>query len=55
MVPGLAFAAGDAVEVSAKVSADGSATPKSGDAIGRIAYTVGRDGELPLVIDGITP
>lgn len=55
MVPGLAFAAGDAVEVSAKLSADGSATPKSGDAIGRIAYAVGRDGELPLVIDGVTP
>ena len=55
MVPGLAFAAGDTVEVSAKVSADGSATPKSGDAIGRVTYTVGRDATLPLVIDGVTP
>lgn len=55
MVPGLAFADGDAVEVSAKISADGSATPKSGDAIGRIAYTVGTDRTRPLVIDGLTP
>jgi cytochrome c-type biogenesis protein CcmH len=55
MVPGLAFAAGDTVEVSAKVSADGSATPKPGDAIGRITYTAGRDGSLPLVIDGVSP
>lgn len=55
MVPGLAFAGGDAVEVSAKISADGSATPKSGDAIGRIRYTVGQDATRPLVIDGLTP
>lgn len=55
MVPGLAFADGDAVEVSAKISADGSATPKSGDAIGRISYTVGKDRTRPLVIDGLTP
>lgn len=55
MVPGLAFSAGDTVEVSAKISADGSATPKSGDAIGRITYAVGRDAARPLVIDGLTP
>ena len=55
MVPGMSFAAGDAVEVSAKLSADGSATPKAGDPVGRVAYTVGRDGTRPLVIDGVTP
>jgi cytochrome c-type biogenesis protein CcmH len=55
MLPGVAFNAGDTVEVSAKISADGSATPKSGDPVGTIRYTVGRDGALPLVIDGRSP
>jgi cytochrome c-type biogenesis protein CcmH len=55
MLPGVSFAAGEQVEVSAKISADGSATPKSGDLIGSITYTVGRDGARPLVIDGLTP
>ena len=55
MVPGLAFSRGDTVEVSAKISADGSATPKAGDAIGRIRYAVGEDSSRPLVIDGLTP
>lgn len=55
MVPGLAFADGEAVEVSAKISADGSATPKAGDPIGRVDHTVGKGGTLALVIDGVTP
>lgn len=55
MVPGLAISAGDRVEVSAKISADGSATPKSGDVVGRIAYVVGQDALKPLLIDGLTP
>lgn len=55
MVPGLAFADGEAVEVSAKISADGSATPKAGDPIGSISHTVGKGGTLALVIDGLTP
>ena len=55
MVPGLAISAGDGVEVSAKISADGSATPRSGDVVGRVAYTVGKDGLKPLLIDGLTP
>jgi len=55
MVPGLAISAGDRVEVSAKISADGSATPKSGDVVGRIAYVVGQDSLKPLLIDGLTP
>ena len=55
MVPGLAISAGDSVEVSAKISADGSATPRSGDVVGRVAYTVGKDGLKPLLIDGLTP
>ena len=55
MVPGLAFSDGQTVEVSAKVSADGSATPKAGDPIGRVSHTVGKGGTLALVIDGLTP
>lgn len=55
MVPGLSFAPNDTVEVSAKISADGSATPKSGDLVGRVRYIVGRDFKKSIVIDGHTP
>ena len=55
MLPGVVFGLGDEVEVSAKISADGSATPKTGEPIGRLTYTVGRDLTRPLVIDGLTP
>lgn len=55
MVPGLTFSSGESVEVSAKLSADGSATPRRGDPIGRLTYTVGRDAERTLVIDGLSP
>lgn len=55
MVPGVTFAPNDTVEVSAKVSADGSATPKSGDPIGSTRYIVGRDFKKSVVIDRLTP
>lgn len=55
MMPGVAFAVGDEVEVSAKISADGSATPKAGEPIGRTRHTVGGDGTVTLVIDGLSP
>ena len=51
MVPGLAFAADERVEVSAKISLDGSANPQSGEPQGSVAYVVGRDGRKALVID----
>ena len=54
MVPGLAIQAGQAVEVSAKWSKDGVATPRAGDPIGSIAYQVGRDGLKRLVIDELS-
>ena len=54
MVPGLAIQAGQAVEVSAKWSKDGIATPRAGDPIGSIAYQVGRDGLKSLVIDELS-
>jgi hypothetical protein len=37
------------------VSADGSATPKSGEPIGRTRYIVGRDFKKAVVIDGLSP
>lgn len=52
MVPGLSFAANDTVEVSAKISADGSATPRPGELIGSTRYIVGRDFKKSIVIDG---
>jgi cytochrome c-type biogenesis protein CcmH len=55
MLPGVVFASGDEVEVSAKISSDGSATPKTGEPVGRLTYTVGRDLTRSLVIDGLTP
>jgi hypothetical protein len=55
MLPGVVFASGDEVEVSAKISSDGSATPKTGEPVGRLAYTVGRELTRSLVIDGLTP
>lgn len=54
MVPGLAIQAGQSVEVSAKWSKDGVATPRAGDPIGNIAYQVGRDGLKRLVIDELS-
>lgn len=54
MVPGLEIRSGQAVEVSAKWSKDGSATPRAGDPIGSIAYTVGRDGRKSLVINELS-
>lgn len=54
MVPGLEIRSGQAVEVSAKWSKDGVATPRSGDPIGSIAYTVGSDGRKSLVINELS-
>lgn len=54
MLPGVSFVAGEEVEVSAKLSADGSATPRSGEPIGRIRYRVGSSAEQNLVVDGLS-
>ena len=54
MMPGRSFANGDPVEVSAKISRTGSATPSSGDLVGRVALTVGR-GTADILIDRRTP
>lgn len=54
MIQGRGFAAGDRVEVVARVSLGGQPTASPGDPFGRIEYEVGRDGERPLVIDALT-
>lgn len=54
MMPGRTFASGDRVEVSAKISRTGSATPASGDLVGRVALTVG-SGSADILIDSRTP
>lgn len=55
MLPGVTFAPGETVEVSARVSADGTANPRSGDPSGRVTYVIGRDAGKALVIDGRSP
>ncbi|MBM4191799.1 MAG: tetratricopeptide repeat protein [Gammaproteobacteria bacterium] len=55
MVEGVTFTANDTVEISAKVSSDGSATLRSGDPFGKTRYIVGRDFKKAVVIDGLTP
>lgn len=55
MMAGRSFSQGDAVEVSAKISRSGSATPASGDLVGRTSLVVGRGGVANIVIDSKTP
>jgi|SRR6185437_11563803 len=55
MIPGRAIAAGEDVQVVARIARSGSATAKRGDPFGEIAYRVGRDGVVDVVIDRLTP
>jgi cytochrome c-type biogenesis protein CcmH len=55
MIPGRSFAAGQAVEVVARIARSGSPVGASGDPYGEITYRVGQDGQLNLVIDRVTP
>lgn len=55
MVPGRAFAAGQSVEVVARIARSGSPIGASGDPFGQVTYHVGRDGLVSLVIDRLTP
>jgi len=52
MLAGRSFAAGDTVEVSAKISRSGSATPATDDLVGRTSYVVGRDARKNISISG---
>jgi cytochrome c-type biogenesis protein CcmH len=55
MIPGRSFAAGQAVQVVARIARSGSPVGASGDPYGEINYRVGQDGQLNLVIDRVTP
>lgn len=55
MVPGRAFAAGQNVEVVARIARSGSPIGASGDPFGEVTYRVGTDGLVSLVIDRLTP
>jgi cytochrome c-type biogenesis protein CcmH len=55
MLPGVTLQVGETVEVSARVARDGNATPRSGDPVGKMLYTIGRDAGKKLSIDGRTP
>jgi cytochrome c-type biogenesis protein CcmH len=55
MVPGRAFAAGQSVQVVARIARSGSPVGASGDPFGEVTYHVGQDGLVSLVIDHLTP
>jgi cytochrome c-type biogenesis protein CcmH len=55
MIPGRTFAAGQAVQVVARIARSGTPVAASGDPYGEINYRVGEDGLLNLVIDQLTP
>jgi cytochrome c-type biogenesis protein CcmH len=55
MVPGRAFAAGQKVQVVARIARSGNPMAGSGDPFGEVAYLVGHDGLVNIVIDHVTP
>jgi len=55
MMPGRAIAAGQKVQVVARIARSGNPVGASGDPFGESAYQVGHDGLINIVIDHITP
>ncbi|TLY61671.1 MAG: hypothetical protein E6K52_07295 [Gammaproteobacteria bacterium] len=55
MIPGRAFATGQKVQVVARIARSGNPVAASGDPFGEVAYLVGRDGLVNIVIDRVTP
>ena len=55
MTPGRSLAAGQEVNITARVSFGGGPLPTSGDLYGELTYAVGHDGVRDLIIDKITP
>ncbi len=55
MVPGRVFAAGQKVQVVARIARSGNPMAGSGDPFGEVAYLVGHDGLVNIVIDHVTP
>jgi len=55
MVPGRMFAAGQKVQVVARIARSGNPLAGSGDPFGETPYLVGHDGLVNVVIDRLTP
>jgi cytochrome c-type biogenesis protein CcmH len=55
MIAGRSFAPDQQVEVVARIARSGSALGAAGDPVGQVAYHVGRDGLVDIVIDRLTP
>ena len=55
MVPGRVFSAGQKVQVVARIARSGNPIGGSGDPFGEVAYLVGHDGLVNIVIDHVTP
>jgi cytochrome c-type biogenesis protein CcmH len=55
MIPGRLFAAGQNVQVVARIARTGNPVAASGDPFGEVSYRVGKDGLASLVIDRLTP
>jgi cytochrome c-type biogenesis protein CcmH len=53
MMPGRVLVSGRRVSITARVSFSGRPTPAAGDLYGELAYDVGHDGALDLVIDRV--
>ena len=49
------IAAGQTLEVIARVALGGTPTATSGDPFGQVSYHVGKDGKLNIVIDRLAP
>jgi cytochrome c-type biogenesis protein CcmH len=55
MMPGRSFAAGQSVQVVARIARSGNPVGASGDPLGEVPYQVGHDGLVSLVIDHVMP
>jgi cytochrome c-type biogenesis protein CcmH len=55
MLPQRRIAAGQTLEVVARISLTGQPQSSSGDPFGQVSYHVGKDGKLDLVIDRLAP
>ncbi len=55
MLPSRRIAAGQKLEIVARVALGGTPTATSGDPFGQVSYHVGKDGRLNIVIDRLAP
>ncbi|MBS0578615.1 MAG: hypothetical protein JSR36_05075 [Proteobacteria bacterium] len=55
LIPGRTFAAGQEVQVLARLARSGNPVGAKGDPFGQVSYRVGKDGVVNLVIDQLTP